>query len=147
MTGTYDCNKCPGFCCSYQIIEVEPHDITRLAGGLSLTNQEVTDKYLDGWSHRYLKHTSDPLLEGGPSCVFLDKETRQCTVYDYRPDGCREYPYTSRCQWWDRHEMESGLAGKKVIMIKEVPWKGKQSFGLDYDEDAYHRLKQSYGVS
>lgn len=25
-------------------------------------------------------------------CVFLDRLTRRCTVYDRRPDTCREHP-------------------------------------------------------
>ncbi|HLX80587.1 MAG TPA: hypothetical protein VKS43_08380 [Burkholderiales bacterium] len=27
----YDCKKCPGYCCSYPLIEVSRTDITRLA--------------------------------------------------------------------------------------------------------------------
>jgi len=28
----------------------------------------------------------------GGSCVFLDKDTNMCTIYPYRPIGCRLYP-------------------------------------------------------
>jgi hypothetical protein len=27
----YDCMKCPGYCCSYPVIEVKDHDALRIA--------------------------------------------------------------------------------------------------------------------
>jgi Fe-S-cluster containining protein len=30
--------------------------------------------------------------QSGGECVFLDRETRRCTVYERRPDTCRNHP-------------------------------------------------------
>lgn len=32
------------------------------------------------------------------TCKHWDEETRLCTVYDKRPQMCRDYPYGKRCQ-------------------------------------------------
>ena len=32
------------------------------------------------------------------TCRHWDEETRLCTVYEDRPEMCREYPYAGRCQ-------------------------------------------------
>ncbi len=34
----------------------------------------------------------------GYTCRHWDEETRLCTVYEDRPQMCREYPYAGRCQ-------------------------------------------------
>ena len=38
--------------------------------------------------------------------MFLDQETRGCTIYHARPAVCREYPARSRCTYYDMLQFE-----------------------------------------
>ncbi len=38
--------------------------------------------------------------------MFLDQETRGCTIYHGRPAVCREYPARSRCAYYDLLQFE-----------------------------------------
>ena len=33
--------------------------------------------------------------------MFLDKETRNCTIYEGRPKICREFPTQKRCGYYE----------------------------------------------
>jgi uncharacterized protein len=96
----YDCSKCPAYCCSYDQIELEDRDLNRLAKHLQLDLQTFMRRYTkSGKDLPVLRHQKDEIF--GSVCVFLDKETRRCNVYDARPDVCREYPDRPRCGYWD----------------------------------------------
>ena len=48
---------------------------------------------------RILRRKKDPFF--GKACKFLHPETRGCTIYEGRPQACREYPGKSRCGYYD----------------------------------------------
>lgn len=79
-----DCLTC-GNCCKTLQIVVGDKDIQRLARRLGITPQEFKKRYVsvgdDGEKH----FTQTP-------CVFLG-EGNACTVYEDRPQACRDYPY------------------------------------------------------
>lgn len=98
----YDCLKCPGYCCSYDLIEVGKRDIARLARHFELTYQQAEDrftKYDRDEKVRTLRHQKD--VHFGKICMFFDTEKRQCTVYAARPALCREYPAEPRCGYYE----------------------------------------------
>jgi Fe-S-cluster containining protein len=97
----YDCSKCPGYCCSvYEIVEVSDMDVARLANHFGLEPAEAAKKFTRVRTvGRVLKRKADPLL--GTACRFLDLKKRRCTIYEARPDVCREFPPTSRCTFYD----------------------------------------------
>jgi uncharacterized protein len=99
---TYDCGKCPAYCCSiYDRVQVTPRDIHRLARHFGITTEQATQRYTkmyDG-KERVLRRKYDPIF--GQACGFLNKETRQCTIYHARPGVCREFPVTTRCAYYD----------------------------------------------
>ncbi len=140
----YDCDSCVGYCCAYPIIQVNRDDVMRLARGIGLTEADVRSEYTVRESPKVtrLKLTADPVFKG-ESCVFLDKETRMCTVYEHRPSICRDHP-GERCEWHDRMLVESAVAGgRKVILLKEMPWTIDASHPF-YDNDRVTWLLQSY---
>ena len=53
---------------------------------------------------RVLRRTKDVIFE--ETCMFLDQETRGCTIYHGRPAVCREYPARSRCAYYDLLQFE-----------------------------------------
>lgn len=118
-TDAYDCGECPSYCCTYRITEVKPHDQRRLAKSFNLTEEEFGEKYCrwENPAKLVLKQTPDTVL-GIASCVFLDKATRLCKVWDIRPKVCRNFPGHEKCKWWDRWTKESG---RKVVIMKHMP--------------------------
>ncbi|MEW6126300.1 MAG: YkgJ family cysteine cluster protein [Acidobacteriota bacterium] len=96
----YDCAQCPGYCCSYDRIEVTKKDITRLAKRFNLTYEQAEKKFTKfAWGERILRHRKDHVFKS--TCQFFDQSERRCTIYAARPDVCREYPDGRRCAYFD----------------------------------------------
>jgi Fe-S-cluster containining protein len=76
-----DCTAC-GNCCSKLMINISDEEIERMAGGLQMSQQDFTDKYVQEGS--FMK-----IINAIP-CPFLSE--KKCTAYEVRPGGCREFP-------------------------------------------------------
>lgn len=97
----YDCLKCPGYCCSYPVIEVKDRDAKRIARHFGLTLKAAEKKYFKS-AHGYkrvMRRKADKLF--GKICQFFDIEARRCTIYEARPGTCREFPGDDNCGYWD----------------------------------------------
>lgn len=147
----YDCVNCVGYCCGYPIIQATGKDIKRLAKHLNKTQAETKSQFtvMENSRVRRMKLTPDKVL-GTKTCIFLDKDTRSCTVYAGRPQICRDHP-GDRCEWHDRRLIEQAIARKnspnarKVIMLKAMPWTIDAEHPL-YDEDRVTHLLESYAT-
>jgi uncharacterized protein len=97
----YDCEKCPGYCCSYPRIEVKEFDVQRLADHFELSFEEAQKKFTRLYEpgERILKHQKDSVY--ATICRFFDKKERRCTIYKARPQVCRDYPNGGRCGYFD----------------------------------------------
>lgn len=100
----YDCAKCPGYCCSYPRIEVLDDDLKRLAEHFGLEPAEAGRKFTrfyvsDEGRERILRHRKDAIF--GSICRFFDTRVRRCTVYEARPDVCRDYPNGGKCGYYE----------------------------------------------
>ncbi len=104
----FDCSKCPAYCCSvYERVQVSKRDLNRLAKYFELTSEAVEKRYtkIDRSSgERVLRRKKDELFE--QACMFLNQETRGCSIYHARPQVCREYPDRSRCAYYDLLKFE-----------------------------------------
>ena len=102
----YDCDKCVAYCCSiYDRVQVTPRDIRRLAAHFKVLPEVATERFTKLWGkERILRRRADRLF--GQACMFLNQETRKCTVYHARPGTCRDFPNTSRCAYYDLIEFE-----------------------------------------
>ena len=92
------CATCWAACCTLPV-EVGAQDLVRL--GLitedeALYRLEEVEQRL--WKRRLIQ-SFDPREQiftlaqvSGRDCIYLDFETRRCTVYDKRPDTCRNFP-------------------------------------------------------
>lgn len=97
----YDCLKCPGYCCSYPVIEISERDITRLARHFDISPEAARQKFTKN-AHGYervLRRKQDPHF--GRICRFFDTEKRRCGVYEARPTVCRKFPGEARCGYYD----------------------------------------------
>jgi len=99
---TYDCSKCPAYCCSYPEIEVSKADIARLARHFGVTEDVAEERFTKLEREekvRILRHREDEHFTS--VCMFLDRKERRCTVYESRPHTCRGYPYAARCGYFE----------------------------------------------
>ena len=98
----YDCLKCSAYCCSYTHIPATKSDIKRLAKFHDVSVEKATKKFTkkgDSDNPRVLRHTDDEHFI--TACMFLDKESRNCTIYEGRPKICREFPTQKRCGYYE----------------------------------------------
>ena len=99
---TYDCSKCPAYCCSYPAIEVSRADIARLARHFDVSEAVAEERYTKLEREekvRILRHQEDEHFTS--VCMFLDRASRSCSVYEARPHTCRGYPYSARCGYFE----------------------------------------------
>ncbi len=103
---SYDCLKCPGYCCSYPVIVLQKRDVQRLAKHHGLTFAEAEEKFTraDHGYKRVMKRKDDEHY--GRICQFFDTEARRCTVYAARPAICRAFPNETRCGYYDFLQFE-----------------------------------------
>lgn len=97
----YDCAKCPAYCCSYDRIEVSDFDLERLAAYFDMPVKKAEKKFTKFWDddERILRHQKDHIFDS--VCRFLDSDTRRCTIYEARPEVCREYPDAKICGYYE----------------------------------------------
>lgn len=98
----YNCLKCVAYCCSYTHIPVTKRDLKRLAKFHDLSEKQAESRFTkkgDKENPRVLRHSHDEHF--GSACMFLDQETRNCTIYEGRPQICRDFPTQSRCGYYE----------------------------------------------
>ncbi len=96
----YDCSKCPAYCCSYESVVVQKRDINRVARHFEIDVETALGRFtkiVDG--EHVLRHQKDRIF--GSVCIFLDTETRRCSIYDIRPAVCHQYPGAPRCGYYE----------------------------------------------
>lgn len=87
------CEKCGGKCCTGEsgYIWVSDSEIANLSKFLGLEVEVFKKRYLDKFGLRYsIKEIS---FNGGYACCFFDKKALNCSIYDYRPNQCRTFPF------------------------------------------------------
>lgn len=112
----FDCSKCPAFCCSvYERVQTNRWDVKRLAKHFGVSYEAAEKRYtkiVEG--ERVLRRVGDEVL--GEACMFLDRETRRCTIYHARPGTCRAYPETTRCAYYDLMMFERRQQGDDTVV-------------------------------
>lgn len=79
-----DCTACANCCKTLQIV-VDNADIRRLAAVKGMSFREFSKKHVREAPDKTKFLASTP-------CMFLGKDNR-CTIYDDRPQACRDFPY------------------------------------------------------
>ena len=105
VTERVDCTQC-GNCCKHFHIGVDDDDIVRLA-----TSQKISFTAFE--RSRVMKsEDGDKCLMQSP-CEFLDGTV--CTVYEYRPTTCRDFPYLHLPKF--RDYMDTAVDNTKICPI------------------------------
>lgn len=82
-----DCLKCAN-CCKTTGPLFTSADIKRISAKLKLSEKAFVQKYLRK------DEDQDMVLQKVP-CTFLGEDNR-CSIYEFRPKACREYPHTDQ---------------------------------------------------
>jgi Fe-S-cluster containining protein len=140
----FDCNKCPAFCCSiYDRVQVTKRDINRLAKYFGVVFETARRRYTKMYEgERVLRRTKDKIFP--ETCMFLNQETRGCTIYHARPAVCREYPDRVRCSYYDVLQFERRQQQDEdvipLVQITFVDWrKGKEEDKAETNENGNGR--------
>lgn len=97
MDVPFDCLACGACCLHAGGVLLLDQDVARLAAHLGLTEAEVRLRHTHDGEHLRTKGRDDP------SCVFLDG--KRCTVYEARPQVCRDYLVGGAACLRERKEM------------------------------------------
>lgn len=87
------CQSCEGHCCTGEsgYIYVTQDEIFALAKLLDLETTEFVNTYLFKKGYKYsLKELEH---EGSFDCIFYNRQTNGCGVYEARPSQCRTFPF------------------------------------------------------
>ena len=96
----YNCAKCPGYCCSYEIIPLTKRDLERIAKHFDLGFHKAKQKFTVPRDDEAYTMRRKADVHFGKICQFFDTEARHCTIYGARPSTCRSYP-GGRCGYYD----------------------------------------------
>lgn len=84
VSGQIDCTTCANCCKTLQIV-VDNADIRRLAAIKGMSFREFSRKHVREAPDKTKHLASTP-------CMFLGADNR-CTIYEDRPQACRDFPY------------------------------------------------------
>ena len=92
------CQECQGRCCTGEsgYIYVTKTEIEKIAALLNLTINDFGVKYL--FKKGYKFSIKENKFEDSYECVFYDRKTNGCTIYDARPSQCKTFPF------WDYYK-------------------------------------------
>lgn len=87
------CESCEGRCCTGEsgYIYVSPDEILALANLLKLKPQVFVEKYLYKKGYKY--SLKEVVINNSYDCVFYDRLSNGCRVYEARPTQCRTFPF------------------------------------------------------
>ena len=117
----FECTGC-GDCCTGApgYVWVNREEIALLAAHLGMDVVEFEAKYVRAVGRR------KSLIEyDNYDCVFLDSQTRKCTVYEARPRQCRTWPFwdsnvRTPKTWEHTCEVCPGSGKGKLYSVEEI---------------------------
>ncbi len=138
-------SRCTGHCCETFTLPFSPDELetayhrwkngsnrsTPITIGGNEKTQTIFDQiYLIAPMVKYLGFSRSPIkavnkADGRPTarhyytCKHYDKKSRKCTIYEMRPQMCREYPYGrscnyAACTWTKRKEKKETPKARKA---------------------------------
>lgn len=92
------CASCQGRCCTGEsgYIYVNMTEIENIADLLNIDISEFAKKYLFKKGYKY--SIKEVVHNDSYECIFYDRESNGCTIYDARPTQCKTFPF------WDYYK-------------------------------------------
>ena len=87
------CESCEGRCCTGEsgYIYVSQDEILALATLLKLETDDFIEQYLYKKGYKY--SLKEVVHEGSYDCIFYNRASNGCGVYEARPTQCRTFPF------------------------------------------------------
>ena len=87
------CSTCEGRCCTGEsgYIYVSKSEIFAIAELLNLSVNDFGVKYLFKKGYKY--SIKEVIYDGLYECVFYDRESNGCKIYEARPSQCITFPF------------------------------------------------------
>ena len=92
------CETCQGRCCTGDsgYIYVSKNEIENISALLNLDVKEFVAKYLFKKMYKY--SIKEMQYNDSFECIFYDRESNGCKIYDARPTQCKTFPF------WDYYK-------------------------------------------
>ena len=94
------CSTCRACCCQLEVILMGDDSVPRHLTHEDEWGGEVMRRLEDGW------------------CVALNRDTMLCTIYERRPDVCRDYDMGGLACIEERAHLDAPKTGKAVYPLK-----------------------------
>lgn len=87
------CAECQGRCCTGEsgYIYVNMTEIKKIADLLEMDINEFGQKYLFKKGYKY--SIKEVVHNDSHECIFYDRESNGCRIYDARPSQCKTFPF------------------------------------------------------
>ncbi len=87
------CNECAGRCCTGEsgYIYVTKTEALAICKELGVDIKQLVSKYLFKKGYRY--SIKENKIGESYECVFYDRETNGCMIYNARPNQCKTFPF------------------------------------------------------
>jgi hypothetical protein len=117
----FSCTAC-GDCCSGEpgVVWVDDEELSALAEALGLEAAEVERQYTRRLG---VRRALFERFDG--DCIFLDAQSRRCTVYPARPVQCRTWPFwhenvASPSRWQQTCEVCPGAGNGELHSVERI---------------------------
>lgn len=89
------CEICGGKCCTGEsgYIWISEDEIINLAKFLKVDTARFKSKFLYRVGLRF--SIKEMPYKDGYACIFFNKITKKCKIYDFRPNQCKTFPFWS----------------------------------------------------
>lgn len=87
------CSTCKGKCCTGEsgYIYVTQDEIFKIAELLNLGVHDFVKEYLFKANYKY--SIKERKFGESHECVFYDRDSNGCTIYEARPNQCKTFPF------------------------------------------------------
>lgn len=113
------CESCGGKCCvgdsGYVFVDIK--EMQEIASFLGLAFESFTKAYVRKVGYRF--SFIEKSYQNGLACVFFDTDSKQCSIYAYRPKQCRTYPFWEAHKNLNKQDLQTLCNECKGIKIKE----------------------------
>ena len=108
------CDECGGKCCVGEsgYIWISEDEIRSLGAYLGYKTELFKEIFLEKFGNRY--SIKEKLYKGGLACIFFDEKNKNCSIYEYRPNQCRSFPF------WEHFKRNFKELERECIGVKQL---------------------------
>lgn len=108
------CDECGGKCCTGEsgYIWISEDEIRSLGEYLGYKTELIKEIFLEKFGNRY--SIKEKPYKGGLACIFFDEKNKNCSIYEYRPNQCRSFPF------WEHFKRNFKELERECIGVKQL---------------------------